>query len=259
MKIKKLHLNNLHNEEHSQFGADVIALVKAATPAALHVEAAFEAFTAVHRQENEVLERIRKSALTAKIDEADRARDEIFYGLRESVVAATRHFTPAMREAAGRLMIVFDTYGNVAARNYAEQTAAVQNLLEELTSPGRVADMETLGLEGWIQELDRRNVAMAGLLRSRDAEETAGGTDLVMKQVRASADAAYRLLVGQVEALGTVAAMQGAGSAVGPASVYEGFVASVNTLVERYAEALAVRRGRAAAAKAREEAEAGKK
>jgi hypothetical protein len=251
MKIKAMKLTNLRGEEHFQFGADVLALVKATGPVALHVEAAYNAFTAAHAQEDEVLEQIRKSVLTGRIADADRARDDVFYGLSEAVRSATHHFTPAMREAAEGVSIVFHSYGAVASRNYAEQTAAVHNLLVELTT-NHAAACETLGLNGWIGELDRLNIAVEKLMSGRD-DETAGRTDLVMKDVRARADEAYRLLTGQIEALGVVAAMQGEGSTVGPASVYESFIAALNARIERYGNVMAVRRGRAAAEKAREE------
>ncbi|MDR2882547.1 MAG: DUF6261 family protein, partial [Alistipes sp.] len=153
MKTKKLDLKSLRNEEHFQFGADVIALVRKTGAALLRVEPQLAALEAMHADEDAVLERIRRSALTAKIDDADAARDEIFHGLRESVTAATRHYTPAAREAAGRLQIVFDTYGDLARRNYAEETAAVGNLLAELAGEKYAADCEALGLGGWIGEL----------------------------------------------------------------------------------------------------------
>lgn len=239
MKIAVMHTYRLHNEEHYQFGADVLALVRTATAGALGVETAAAALTAVNREEDTVLEQIRKSALTAQIADADHARDEIWYGLSESVAAAGRHFTPAVREAAERLRIVLDTYRHLSHGGYAEQTAGLHNLLQELTTH-HVDDIETLALVPWVGELDRRNLAVQELLRTRD-EETTGRTDLVMKDVRVRADAAYRTLAEQVDALAVVARLRGAG-----AEVYDGFIASLNTLVERYELVLAQRKGRAA-------------
>jgi hypothetical protein len=127
MKINKIYLYRLHNEEHFQFGADVIALIRDTEPDSLKIDAAYAAFTEIHAEEDEVLEQIRKSALTGKIEEA------------------------------------------------------------------------------------------------------------------------YCSLVEQLDALAVVASLQVAGSTVGDAAVFNAFIASLNTLIERYNNTLAVRKGRAKA------------
>ncbi|MDR2910270.1 MAG: DUF6261 family protein [Bacteroidales bacterium] len=43
-----------------------------------------------------------------------------------------KHFTESVRTAARRLQIVFDTYGNVAAKTLNEETSAITNLIQEL-------------------------------------------------------------------------------------------------------------------------------
>jgi hypothetical protein len=67
-------------------------------------------------------------------------------------------------------------------------------------------------------------------------------------------DTAYRSLVEQIDALAVVAALQGTGSTVGDAAVFNAFIASLNTLIERYNNTLAVRQGRAKAKKEEEPA-----
>ncbi|MDR2885305.1 MAG: hypothetical protein LBU95_00795, partial [Rikenellaceae bacterium] len=67
-----------------------------------------------------------------------------------------------------------------------------------------------------------------------------------LREARLEVDAAYYAVVDRVGAL----------SVVEGGAVYEGFIARVNAVVERAAGILAARRGRAAAEKAREQAEA---
>jgi hypothetical protein len=244
MKIQKLYFRNLRNDEHFQFMTDFANLVRRFTPAALRVTAQFDAFEALCRQEDEVLRKITKSALTAQIAEADAARDDVFRGMADAVLSASHHYNAPVREAGERLLIVLRTYGNVAEKPLAEQTSAVHNLLQELTTK-HMADVEAIGLAGWITELDRRNAEVEKLMATR-YDETAGRSDLVLRDVRRQVDEAYRVCAGRVDALQVV----DGGEAGAP---WAAFIAELNAVIERAANLVSQRRGRAAAEKAREE------
>jgi len=236
MKIKTIALSRLRNEEHFQFGADVLALLGTETADALGVRQAADAFRAVHAEEDTLLERIRASALTADIAEADHARDRTAYGLAESVAAAERHFDPERREAARRVRIVLDTFGPLAPLNYAEQTAATYNMLMELAN-NHSREVETLRLGEWFGELARLNNVVGTLLRERDGEAAARPA-VAMRDVRARADAAYRTVVEQIDALAVVARLKGTDTAD-----HDAFAAALNAAIDRYELLLARRHG----------------
>jgi hypothetical protein len=153
------------------------------------------------------------------------------------------HFDPAKVAAAARLEPVMRTYGNVASEALAKQSADLYNLLSELAD-NHQPDCEALGLLPWIAELDKRNVAVEKLMRERYGEQ-AGRPAGTLREARLEVDAAYYAVVDRVGAL----------SVVEGGAVYEGFIARVNAVIERAAGILAARRGRAAAEKAREQAE----
>ncbi|MDR2882379.1 MAG: DUF6261 family protein [Alistipes sp.] len=247
MKINRLHLTSLRNDEFFQFMTRVRDLVRAATPAALRVEAVFADFEARFADLDEALRKIVKSARTAEIAAADRARDGVFRGLANAVRSARDHYNPAMREAGVRVGIVFDTYGNVAAKADDEETAAVYNLLVELTTR-HAADCEALGLTGWIGELDRCNVTVERLMRER-FEETTERSGLVMRDVRLAIGEVWYALADRVDALQIVEG----GAADSP---WAAFIAEINAIAERTENIVAERRGRAAAKKEREAGEA---
>ncbi len=246
MKIANIHLNNLRGEEHFQFGRDVIALVEA-TGVEDKVSAQVAAFAAVNQQEDEAVEQIRRSALTAQIAAADRARDDIFYGLSGTIRSSGRHFSNAVRKASERLSLPMKTYGPVATRNYAAQSAKTYKLIQELHT-NYSADVAALALEPWLDELERLNNIVVDLLRQRNDEKT-NRTSLVMREVRTRADKAYRSLVRAVEALYEVASMGLGGDGVGPAAPYKEFIERLNAMIEHYSNTIAVRKGRAAAKK----------
>jgi len=240
MDTTLIYLYSLHNEEHFQFGEDLIELITRTGVSKLKIQEQFDAFAAVHSEEDEVLEQIRKSDLTAQMDAADRARDAVFRGLADANLSALNHFRPTVADAARRVQIVLDTYGNIAKRGYAEETGAAYNLATELMQKHE-EDIRLLGLDVWAEELLTRNKVVAELLRKRDTEYT-GEIDVRMKDVRKQADAAYRTLTRLVEAFGLVAEAQKSEDA----EMYREFVRSLNKLIDRYKTILSQRRGRAA-------------
>ncbi len=250
MKIKNTHLLALRNDEHFQFMQFVIALVGEVGAAALKVVAQLAALTALHAQEDEALKKITKSALTAKINEADRARDGVFRGLVDAVRSFLNHYNPAAREAATRLMIVLDTYGNVAAKSHVEETSALYNLLKDLSTT-YAEDVQAMSLTGWLTELDRLNKAVEELLEGR-ADEGAGRTSLILKEVRAQVDEAYATLAAMVSAQALVASV---GSDTAAVAMYADFTRRLNERIDMMNDALAIRRGMAKAKKEKEEAE----
>jgi hypothetical protein len=249
MKIDGLKLGHLRNDEHFQFMTEVRDAFREADPAALRVEAQFEAFAALYRVEDAVLKKITKSALTAEIHDADAERDRVFRGMADAARSAANHFSPAVAEAAGRLRIVFDAYGNVAAKSADAETSAIHNLLQELAGEQHAADVELVALVPWIAELDRRNVAFEALVQGR-YDEAAGRSDVSMKEARAAVDEAWGVLALCVEALWVMAPDDVARAAC------DALIRRLNAVVAHYDITLARRAGRADAEKAREEAEA---
>jgi hypothetical protein len=98
---------------------------------------------------------------------------------------------------------------------------------------------------------------VAGLLRQRDTETT-GRTDLVMKEVRTRADAAYRSLVEQVDEVyyDIVARVEALDLIEGETAgaPWAAFIASLNTVIDYTANIVAQRKGRAKTGKEEEPA-----
>ncbi|MDR2882527.1 MAG: DUF6261 family protein, partial [Alistipes sp.] len=202
-KIRNVYLHNLRNDEHFQFVEFVLELVGEAGATVPGVEAQARALAAAHARENEALRKITRSALTAALAAAGRERAGVFRGMADTARAALHHFDHGARDAATRVGIVMDTYGNLAHISLVEATSATHNLLGELAAH-RAADVAALGLGPWADELGRLNRRVERLLEER-ADEGAGRTPLVLKTVRTEVDAAYRALVEMVGARATVA------------------------------------------------------
>jgi hypothetical protein len=241
METKPIKTSHLRNDEHFQFITEFLDLVKETTAPALKVETQFDNFLLLYGKEDKALKKILKSAITEDIHTADRRRDLTFSGMVEVNRSALKHFNHEKVAAAKRLQIVFNTYGNVANKPLNEQTSAVYNLLQELKS-SHTADIATVGLGDWVQELTANNTAYETLVKDRYSE-TAQRTDLVLKEVRRQTDAAYRAVVERINAFALVEG----------GAVYNSFIRRMNTVIDKYSDTLAKRRGAAAAKKKADE------
>jgi hypothetical protein len=232
MKILKLDLRTLRNDEHFQFHTEFRDLINQTTSAALNITAQFTAYQSLFAQEDEALKKIMKSALTEDIEEADRRRDRIFRGIIDANKSALKHFNAGTQAAAKRLKVLFDTYGNVAAKPINEETSAIHNLLQELNG-NYAADAATTGITDWATELETANNALDSLVKNR-YDESAQRTTLVMKETRTQTDAACRIITDRIDALMLIEGTP----------VYSGFITQINVIIEKYRNILAQREGR---------------
>jgi hypothetical protein len=245
MKIIRLKLRDLRNDEFFQFFTRFRDMVREATSAALRIETLYASFLTLYGQMDEALKKIMKSEHTARIAAADHERDTVFRGMANAVKSAGGHFDAAKRAAAGRLKIVFDTYGNLAAKADDEETSAIGNLLRELLT-NHAADCEALGLTEWITELDRLNRAVEALMRER-FDEVTERTDLVMRDIRLQIGEVWYSLADRIDALHIVEG----DTACAP---WTSLIADLNAVIERTENIVAQRKGRAKAEKEEEAA-----
>ena len=224
MKINPITLIRLRNDANFQFHTEFKELVEKLTPEALKIKPLFDAYLPLYEKVDLALKKINKSAITEKIQNADRARDNIWKGLTETNTTALRHFDEEVREAAKRLKIVFDTYGNIAKKTFNEQTSATYNILQDLESSKYASDVARVGLGQWVSELKARNNAFAVLVRDR-VDEGSVKVDIVLKKARTQLDEAYYTIAERINALAVV---EGSAS-------YEPFIRKHNLSISKYA------------------------
>jgi len=232
MKIDSFYRKNLRNDEHFQFHTEFRDLVAANGAESLKIAAHFAIYEPALEREDEGLKRIVKSVYTEKIRDADKARDETYSGMVEISAASLKHYVPEVREAAKKLKILFDTYGNVSAKPLNEQTSAVHNILQELKGE-YLSAAQTVGINGWVYELEARNNAFETLVKGRFSE-AASKTGVVVKVAREEVDAAYDTIVDRLNALVIVEGEE----------AYAAFIRTLNTVIAKYAAVLNARLGK---------------
>ena len=238
MKIKKIDFRSLRNNEHFQCQTEFKALVEEFNPDTLKITPYYRInFLPNYIAEDEALIKIIKNSFSELRSDADRLRDQTFRGSVDTLNAGLKHFDPEAREAARKLKIVFDRFGNVAKLPLNEETSAIYNLVQEVRE-NQSGNAEKLGLMPWLDKLNADNQAYEALVTGGNEEEAAK-TELKVKATRADVDTTVRQIIERIEALIVVE---------GEAN-YAEFVRRLNLIFDRYANTLAQRKGIAKAKK----------
>jgi hypothetical protein len=223
MKINRLDANHLRNDAHFQFYGDFRDLVVRCGAEKLKIKQQFDEFVTLYDREDEALKKIIKSAFTEKIHEADKIRDNLYGAIVEINNAYLKHYDFDTREAAKRLKIVFDTYGNISKKPVKEQTSAVHNILQELCGK-YAADCVKVKISDWVSRLATENEELNRLMSER-FDESAAKTDVVMREARREVDEVYRKIC---EIINVYVILDGAAN-------YEQFIKTLNIIIAKYA------------------------
>ena len=237
MKIDTVNNSHMRNDEHFQFHTEVKDLIDKAGANSLKIELLYGDYAARYADEDEANRIIAKSAITADIKAEDKKRDGIYRGLVDTVNGALNHYDPEISAAAKRIKVVLDTFGNVGIKPINEETAAIYNLLQELNEM-RKSDVQTTGLQGWLDKLGEENIALENLVKERN-DETAAKTHLREKNTRAATDRVYAAITERINALIIVEGE----------AAYSDFVNKLNSFIDKYNRAIAQRAGRRNASK----------
>lgn len=231
MEFTTIRSSKLRNGEHAQFFTEVDELIDKETPALLQIEQQSALFKTALGNEFEALGLIRKSVITDELEVVDQPRDYTYRGTVGTAKAALNHYNAEVRKAAAKVMVVFDSFGNVAAMPYNEETIAIRKLRAELMGSCS-AEVTLLGLEPWLNELEAQNNAFDTLMKERYSEE-AGRTALRMKTIRIEVEAAYKKILKRIDALIEINGDEN----------YKEFIAQLNIRVANYNNTVARREG----------------
>jgi hypothetical protein len=163
MKVQKIHLSRLRNEEWFGMNTDYNDEVSKFGAERLGIEKLYHRFLQLHYKADKLLLILRKSVLTKELKAADKERDTYFGGLYRSVEADMNLPVPAKQEAARRVYnLLRHARRNVVMGGYAAESSAIDNLLQELSGAYK-ADITLLVLGEWVDALRRAEDKFADL------------------------------------------------------------------------------------------------
>ncbi|MDR2469490.1 MAG: DUF6261 family protein [Tannerella sp.] len=198
MKLKRIDLHSLHNEEHFNFMRVIIGLLNVtAEDVKAFINVLIVTLTALLTREEGALEKIRKSPLTDPIMIADELRDSIFRGLELLVEGFMHSAVEAEAAAAKEIQLIIDHYGNVTKKAYNEESGLIYNFIQDLRERCQSA-LTTLNLTRWVNDLEEANAEFDNLMNRRFEKGAEQDSDS-MREIRRSMDLTYQQLVHAVE------------------------------------------------------------
>ncbi len=232
LKILECPLSRLQNEEHYKFHTDTNGLITIFTAATLLIVAEYNVYLKAYADEGEALHFVRKSTYSDQLHVADMKRNETLHGIDDVINSGLKHFNTMVREASTRLKVMSETIGNITGKSQQNKTGAIIKLISDFRGPYK-ADITTVGLDGWVDELVANNTEHDTIENSRLDEKDAK-TDLRMKEVRVDIDARYRTITDKINAL----------IIVNGEAPYVDFVNKLNLRIDSYSNNLSIRKGK---------------
>ena len=188
----------------------------------------------------EVIKQVTGSVYTKEVLIADDYRDKIGAGLTTAVRANLNHFDASVAEASRQVQIVLNASKGFNSMPYAQQTATVRDLIENLNSSRYTHMVDEAGVRMWVDELSRANNNFEALYVNRGMEE---GT----YHIEAGASMVARKNV--IEAYNDFIATLNAVLRIKPTKDLENAALSLNEIIRQYQNTIAQRQGIAKAKK----------
>lgn len=208
-KINKFYIASLHLEAVFGFHCQVVSLTEELPSAGLpeislqHLRRQLDAYQAAVTRLDDLLSADTLSPLSKQVIAANKERGRAWRRLNAFAKAMKVCPEASVAAAAGRAKAVIDKYGNPAYLSQLQESAILYSLLQELRASLAAGDLEGLGIEVWLDDLEAKENAYSSASKKRLAELSSRQVGAV-QQARRSADAAYRNLVEGVNLLATL-------------------------------------------------------
>lgn len=249
-RLESAPLSQGHNEEHLQLMSSIAGVVEEALISQANGSSMSENILSMNNlfkekiaQEDEAIIVLRKNELTNPIAGADRERDTINSGFKFYVRAYANSLEVEKEEAARRIQVLIDNYGDLSRRSYNKQSEATRNFLQDIDRYN-ASDIETIDAGWWIEQLEKKNNNVIELMDDRFSLNATRATEAV-REIRVEIDRIYY----------QIAAMLEAGYILSEGASYGSIIDHINERLRYYKTTLAQRKGRGDAKKDKEESE----
>ena len=199
--VSRFRLSYLRAEAHVELHVEFMHILETRGVTLLGLTAVHAPYSSLLAREKEILDFMHKSLLTPGILELDKTRDDIYRGLVKAIKASTHSTSAARKAAAGKLVAIIKYHGYVPRRRSFDKTAAIADLVDELTArEGNAALVNETGVAAWCADLLAANTAFNEAFIARNSE-IGQRPATNMREIRPRVDAAFRDLLDAIEGL----------------------------------------------------------
>jgi len=150
----QLSLSNLSTKDLAALSQRTIAISDEAAFAVVKDNPLLAAVKIVYQTYDSIYTKKVYSGKSDLLFDADRKRDVTYYALKDILGAHARLSSSPYQQAAADIFAVFVKYGlDLTTYKYAEETAQLKKMLEELDSPVNVAKIESMLLTPLVHQL----------------------------------------------------------------------------------------------------------
>lgn len=197
----KFDLSRARNAEHYQFHCDILRTITQEFATAQSVASLRSNYQQLLDTENLCYLQNRTFQDTAAVEASDRHRDDLFLYVAQTITTGKLCPLESKRLAAEILDYMLTPYRNAARLNYASNTAAINDFLEQTRQPKYAAHIKSLGLEEATTALATANDEFNVIYTGRSAENLSRAVSETMKSIRPRVDVAYKEFVSAINAL----------------------------------------------------------
>lgn len=200
-------LTAARNAEHYQFHHDALDAITEEFAEAQKISALRAAYKELFDKEDTAFVQSQALAGTADVEEKDAVRDELTRYVCSIVDAKQRSPLAAEKAAAKRLRVKISPYWRANVKPYAENTALVDNMVQDMLSADYADDTDALGLTNIVAQLKLANDDFNNAYTSRSSEKEQRELTEKMKQIRPQVDETFRSLAAAINSLYNVNAV----------------------------------------------------
>ncbi len=147
-------------------------------------------FKATLKELDDALLQAKKTGFTQKIVEADNLRDNILRGMIHIVKGMTYFPDENLSDMAEQIKTLIDKYGeNIQRIPQREESAVIENLLQDLQTETIAGILPQLGLSQWVPKLQEANANFDNLYLARSEKEATFISGLTREQREKMQDA----------------------------------------------------------------------
>jgi hypothetical protein len=231
--IVRINLANLRNEAHTQYNQTIKDVVDKHNPDTFELRQYYDVYYPLFVEEVEGLDLIRNSKITPEIETQDHIRDRVYRGFVGTVRSTLNHYDEKKQNAAKEIERISKHYDNMTYKTLDEETAALDDFIQELRTDTNREFLTTLGLNDWVDVMEKENRKFEELMQLR-YEEVFHRPHIRMKDIRKAVDKALLDMFDQIEALVRV-------KKIAPDAE---LIKEINAVNERYKNILAQQKGR---------------
>ncbi|MDR0603024.1 MAG: DUF6261 family protein [Bacteroidales bacterium] len=222
----------LNNETHVLLNDEVRRAIIKYNIRSEALDRLLEKHLEVLNAEKSALDIMVASAFTKDIRDQDKIRDKILRGFLYAVRSALFHVDPIRVKWAQIINTVLRNYGNISAKSFDAETAAIDDLIRILNEGKNLDAVRGLGLEDWLKNLQIANDDFKNLMHER-YDEKSHLPIIRMRQARRESDSLIHLIFSQIEIL---IFTQGEDN-------YQPFIKEINLIMDRFKAILAQQAG----------------